>query len=182
VRLFAAVDPSSDVVAALSAAVSPVASASDSPVRWSPPEQWHVTVAFYGTVSGAATTELVERLSRAAGRGTAMSLSIDGFGGFPSPSRARVVVATLGGDVALLTRLAQRCVAAGRRTGIEMQRRRFRPHLTIGRARGEPVDVSSLLAAPGEVSWEADALRLVASRLGPVVQHETVASWPLYQA
>jgi 2'-5' RNA ligase len=111
-----------------------------------------------------------------------MALQVAGAGCFPRrPNAARVLWAGIEGDVAELTRLADRCVAAGRRTGIAMQRRTFAAHLTLARAR-VPTDVSGRLAELWDYRgpvWTASTLRLVRSTLGAEVRHETLAEWPL---
>lgn len=177
-RLFAALDPPPDVVADLDRALRRKSAA----LRWVPPDQWHVTLAFYGDVAAVDEEDLRERLARAAGRTTPISLQLNSGGCFPRrPDSARVLWAGVAGDLAELGRLADRCVAAGRRSGIEMERRRFQGHLTLARAR-VPTDMSGRLGelwAYAGPAWVATTLRLVHSTLGAEVRHETVAEWPL---
>ena len=135
VRLFAAIDPPVHAVAHLDHAVG----ARDGRLRWTPVDQLHVTTAFFGEVPDDRVLELSERLGRVAGRTAPFELRIAGFGGFPSGRRARTVFARLTGDTDALTRLADRCAAAGRRCGIAMEARRFHAHLTIARTRGHDV-------------------------------------------
>jgi 2'-5' RNA ligase len=177
-RLFAALDLSEEASSSLAASVP-----FDARLRYVPREQWHVTVAFYAEVADSLTEELADRLSRAAARTPAPRLRLAGAGAFPAGSRpARVLWCGLAGDVETVKRLAERAVAAGRRTGLDLENRRFRPHLTLARARREPVDMNAAVSALSAYSgpeWTADELHLVESHLGPKTRHEKLASWPL---
>ncbi|MGH8869144.1 MAG: 2'-5' RNA ligase family protein, partial [Actinomycetes bacterium] len=84
-----------------------------------------------------------------------------------------------------LRRLAATTAAAARRTGLDVDHRPYRPHLTIARAR-QPVDVGPLLDRLSDhrgPAWTAGSLHLVRSRLAAHADrgsvYETVASWPL---
>jgi 2'-5' RNA ligase len=178
-RLFAAVDPPTTAVEHLATAVGALPPS----LRPVPVEQWHLTTAFYGEVAERTVPELTERLARAAARGAAMTLRLHGVGTFPKQAgQARVLWAGLDGDVAELTRLAERCSAAGRRCGLAMQDRPYRPHLTLARSRHDSVDLRETVAALSPYdgdAWQATQLRLVHSTLGPQVHHETLEEWPL---
>ena len=184
-RLFAAVYPPDAELSVLDAAVT-AAGAADGRLRLVPLDQRHVTVAFFGDVEDRLVSELTERLGRAAQRAKPMSLQILGVGTFPKQSvRARVFWAGLSGDVDELSRLAERCVAAARRTGIEMENRAFRPHLTLARSRKEPVDARETVKQLAEYAgkpWQVSELRLMHSTLGSKVKHELLRSWPLVPA
>jgi 2'-5' RNA ligase len=151
-------------------------------LRWMPAEQWHLTLAFYGDVSQSVADELADRLGRAAGRTPPLSLRIKGAGCFPrQPNAAKILWAGIDGDLDPLSMLADRCVAAGRRSGIAMEKRKFKPHLTLARAR-QPADMSRRLAELWDYTgplWTASTLQLVHSTLGAEVRHDTLAAWPL---
>ena len=179
-RLFAAVVPPPVVLAELAAAL-PLAE----PVpawRFVPEPQRHLTVAFYADVPDASVEDLSERLRRACARTPRLSLRLNGFGTFPANAgRARVLWAGVDGDVAELTRLAERAVAAGRRAGIDVEQRRYRPHLTVARARRGAADISETVAAMrlDGSQWIADELVLVRSTLGAEVKHEPLDRFAL---
>jgi 2'-5' RNA ligase len=198
VRLFAAIDPPAEEIAMLHSTLeAALHSALGEPepalhsalgeaepgLRYVPPDQWHVTTAFYGEVAEAVVPELLERLGRAVARTPPLTLSIRGLGTFPKQNAtARVLWAGLAGDLAELSRLADRCVAAGRRSGVAMDDRPFRAHLTLARARRDPVDLREIVAALSSYDgqpWPARSLRLVHSTLGATVRHTTVHEWPL---
>jgi 2'-5' RNA ligase len=88
----------------------------------------------------------------------------------------------LDGDVDAMRRLADRCAGAGRRARIALDDRKFRPHLTLARARRETVDAGGIvdrLASYSSPWWTVTSIRLVHSHLGAVVRHETVREWTL---
>jgi RNA 2',3'-cyclic 3'-phosphodiesterase len=179
VRLFVAVDPPDGEVRALDAALG----ARDEQLRWVPPEQWHLTLVFCGEVSPALVPELSERLARGAARTPQFDVGLAAAGSFPKQAvRARVLWVGLRGDSDTLTRLAERCAAAVRRTGIAVEDRTFRPHLTVARARRDTVDVRThvqqLSSYAGE-PWRVTSVRLVHSTLGAKVRHETLTHFPL---
>ena len=181
-RLFVAVDPPPQLRDSLDAAIG----ARDEQLRWVPPEQWHLTLVFCGEVTEQVVPELTERLGRAAARTSPFALRLQGAGTFPKQAaRTRVLWAGVGGDVPAMTRLAERCAAAARRSGIDVEDRSFRPHLTLARARRDAADarepVARLTAFTTE-SWPVTHFRLVRSTLGAQVRHETLAELALASA
>jgi 2'-5' RNA ligase len=181
-RLFAAVDVPADERGRLEAHVTTAALARGG-LRLADPAQWHITLAFYGEVGDEPAVELISRLERAAERTPAFSIALDRAGSFPAdPKRARVVWAGVSGDLDVMGRLSDRCRAAGRRTGLDMPKERFHPHVTLARARGGPANVDAPLAQlwryQGE-PWPVTSFRVVHSTLGSTVRHETVAEFSL---
>jgi 2'-5' RNA ligase len=180
-RLFVALDPAPPAVASLRGALSELPPLSA--LRIMRAEQWHLTLAFYGEVPDSRVDDLSERLSRAASRTAPLTLRLEGAGTFGRQARrAHVLWAGLSGDVEQVRRLAERCSAAGRRAGVVMEDRPFRPHLTIGRARGREVDLRDAVAVLSSYvgpAWTETELRLVQSHLGPPTVHDTLATWAL---
>jgi RNA 2',3'-cyclic 3'-phosphodiesterase len=142
-------------------------------LRWTRPEQWHVTLAFLPEVADRHTDELLERLRRAATRRNPLVLRVAGAGAFPHAGHAKVLWAGLGHEGGHeeqdeLARLAAGVRAAAAKSGIEVAGGRFRSHLTLARL-GRPADVTSWLnvldpyAGP---AWQAREVALIASHLG----------------
>jgi 2'-5' RNA ligase len=156
--------------------------------RWVQPDQVHVTLAFLESVPEHKLDDLLERLSRAAGRRTAFDTALTGGGAFPNAGRAKVLWTGLDLDErgrTELDRLATGCRAAANRAGIEVDGARFRPHLTLARTRF-PHDVSNwvrLLDSYEGLRWRAAELTLVESHLGEGPRgrprHVTVDTFPL---
>jgi 2'-5' RNA ligase len=168
-RLFAALVPPPEALEHLNEFLDVRRGTGD--FRWVQADQVHVTLAFLKFTPERKLDDLLERLGRAAFRRTAFETSISGGGAFPNVGRAKVLWAGLDLDEAgrtELDRLATGCRAAATRAGIEVDGARFRPHLTVARARF-PHDVSSwvrLLDSYAGPRWQATELTLVQSHLG----------------
>jgi 2'-5' RNA ligase len=123
VRLFAAVWPPDSVLAALAGTSLPPASG----LRWTPPERWHVTLAFYGEVPTHEVSDLTAAL--ADGVGAVRTAPVAYLG----DRTCRLGHHVLAAPVAGLDALAAPVMRATRRwIGDD---RRFRGHLTLARAR-----------------------------------------------
>ncbi|WP_203979095.1 RNA 2',3'-cyclic phosphodiesterase [Planotetraspora silvatica] len=179
-RLFLALLPPSDALEEVAAAIAP-ARAEWPGLRWIDPALWHVTLAFLGEVPDRVLPDLHVRLARAASRHPAATLSFAGSGAFPSPAHGRVFWAGLG-DGPSLKGLADSLAAGARRAGaMEKDRMRFHPHLTLARSR-DGADLWPLVRATSTFSgrpWEAKAVHLMRSHLGPHVRYEPVEAYSL---
>jgi RNA 2',3'-cyclic 3'-phosphodiesterase len=180
VRLFAAVVLPDDVVADLDAAATPHR---DEVLAWTLPEQWHITLAFYGQVEDRRVPDLKARLTRAAKRYPALSLALDGAGRFGE----RTLWVGCSGDIATLRDIARSATAAGRRIGASSadDAFRFRAHVTMARAR-RPMELRPYVAPLATFrsrSWTVDAVALVRSHLGGGAEqhsrYETLSIHPL---
>jgi RNA 2',3'-cyclic 3'-phosphodiesterase len=180
VRLFVAVTPTQDAVDELWSAASVLRRACPE-LRWTQPEQWHLTLAFLGEVDDKARIDVTERLGRAASRHPPLALALAGAGRFGD----RVLWTRVTGDVAPLCRLAESVRAAVRRARLPIEDRPYRPHLTLARAR-DRADLRpavEALAGFAGCAWTATELHLMCSHLGAEsgrsARYEVVATWPL---
>lgn len=137
-RLFVAITPPRAVLLEVRAAVDALKRGNSPGVnallRWTRPETWHITVAFYGEVSAEKAADLAERLGRVAARTTPMELSLAGAGRFGP----RALWFGVQGQCDRLGRLAEASGAAARRCHIRVEDRPYRPHLTLARVSGVP--------------------------------------------
>jgi 2'-5' RNA ligase len=162
--LFVALRLPDAVVADLAAAHSalpPELAAGYPGLRWVPPQNWHVTVAFLGDLAPGRLADLETRLARAAGRHSPMTLSLGGSGHFGS----RVLYVGVGGDRVALERVAASVSAAARRAKVAVEERPYRPHLTLARWRG-PTSLHALaepLADYAGPAWLAGSVDLMES-------------------
>lgn len=179
-RLFVAVDLPARVREHLEAGTAALRASMDG-WRWTPSEQWHLTLAFLGDVDEERLPELTRRMGLAARRHRPFDLGLTGMGAFNSLRRARVLWVGVGGDREALTRLADSVGAGARRAKITLDDRRYRPHMTLGRRRA-PDDVTALLGAGRDYegpAWTVEEFVLVQSHLGRVVRHEVRDRFPL---
>ncbi|KJY19826.1 MULTISPECIES: RNA 2',3'-cyclic phosphodiesterase [Streptomyces] len=181
-RLFAAVLPPEEAVAALREAVAPLR---DDRLTWTAEAGWHFTLAFMGEVRDDVLPELHARLERAAHRTAPFALRLHGCGHFGD----RALWAGAAGELDALRLLADRTDAAARRAGVPMeQHRRYTPHLTLARSRHPTTPLRPYLDALADfegTAWQVDTLSLVRSNLpvsgvpGEQPRYETVRAWPL---
>jgi 2'-5' RNA ligase len=167
-RLFVAVDPSPEAREHLRSAVSELDG-----LRFTRPENWHITLAFLGEVGASTTTQLEPQLESVAAAHPPVELCLAGAGAFGGTLWVGVR-----GDLAPL---AMAVAAAARGCGIALETRGFQAHLTVARSdRGRrPTEQQRELSSYAGPAWTCRELRLVRSHLGTPVQHETVATWPL---
>ena len=177
-RLFAALSPPAPVVTALRSAREPGLRYAPE-LRWTPPKEWHLTLAFLGEVPEDLLPGLTDALGEAVGGRPPFPLTAEGWGAFPDPGHgpSTVLWAGVGGDTSALADLAaDLCDAAGITGG-----RAYVPHLTVARSR-PPRDVTELLAELGEgpsVPWPAREVHLIESRPGRKDRYRTVRTWAL---
>ncbi len=147
-------------------------------LRWTDPDGWHVTLAFLGPTDPGSVPLLSERLASVANAHEPTSSTTGGLGGFPTPSRARVAWYGIEDGAGRLARVAADVAAA---LGLEATRP-LRPHLTLARARHEPVDLRPWLASASAPRGmlAADRIELMRSHTGRgPARYETLATMKL---
>jgi RNA 2',3'-cyclic 3'-phosphodiesterase len=180
VRLFVALSPPAAVLDEIGAAAARVRELAPR-LRWTSTAQWHLTLAFLGEVEPDTLPELTGRLARAAQRHEPMALAFTGAGRFDG----RVLWLGVKGGRELLAALAGSVAAAARRSGIAIEDRRYRPHLTLARS-STPADLRPLVDALrgfAGAEWSPTELELIRSRLGQgPPTYERIDRWPLGRA
>jgi RNA 2',3'-cyclic 3'-phosphodiesterase len=183
-RLFFAVPVPGPTRAPLEAILPEVARALPS-ARIATAAGWHLTLAFLGQVRPESAAEVV-RIGETAVTGVPRAnLRLDGAGGFPTPRRARVLWAGVGGEVEILAALAKTLAEECRRAGLRYEEREVHPHLTLARLRNPaPLPASTLElvteAAAAGPPWKARELccyRSTLSRSG--ARYQVVRRFPL---
>lgn len=176
-RLFVAVPIGEDLRAALASSVASWQSRPDlDGLRWTDPDAWHVTLHFQGATDVGQVPRIVAAMARVAARHEPMHLATDGIGGFPSTGRARVAWYGVADPERRLRDLAEDVRSEMGAEGPN----RFRAHVTLARARSEPVDLRPWIAeasAPAGRIEVAD-IELMRSHLGGggPARYESVAS------
>src|SRR5258708_31451441 len=124
-RLFVALPVPEEIAEPLLALQSGVPDA-----RWVPSDNFHVTLCFAGEVQGGTMRDFEEELSDIAGPRFALALA--GVEQFSSGKQPRALVALVERSDRL-DWLQQKVSTVARNCGIELERRKFRPHVTLAR-------------------------------------------------
>ncbi len=141
-RLFVAVDLPDPLVAALARLIDRLRPTAR--IRWSPPENLHITTKFIGEWPEPRLGE-VESALAALPRREPFEIQVRGLGFFPNPHHPRVFWAAVHAPAAL-GELARQTDDAVARLGVERESRAFSPHLTLARIK-EPVPMQPLREA-----------------------------------
>lgn len=135
--------------------------------KWTPSDQYHITLRFLGDTDEVKTQELQERLSDV--DLPSFLIGGEGLDVFPSIRKPRVLVAKIGEDPGLMA--LQRDVAdTARELGFDEDRKPFNPHVTVARLKSAaPRSVRRYLKSRHDFSiapFVVDSFRLYESRLG----------------
>lgn len=105
--------------------------------RWVPPENYHVTLRFIGEVPGWRAEELDHALAGLRAKGFGLSLA--GVGAFEKGGKVKSLWAGVERNPAL-EHLQSKVEMALHRAGLESERRRFQPHVTLAKVDGVPAE------------------------------------------
>jgi len=138
-------------------------------VRWTEPEQMHLTLGFFGDVSEDVDLKLREKLS--AIEFGAFFLPVNGVGAFSSKGAPKIVWIGVGKAHPHLFQVHKRVQEAALAVRLEPELRPWHPHITMARCR----DVSAqtlrkFLQSNAEFDagmFRVEAFRLYSSRLTP---------------
>jgi 2'-5' RNA ligase len=136
IRLFTALSPPPEVAEGLTRLQKGLPGA-----RWRPIEALHVTLAFYGEVREDVARDLDSELSVV--NGQPLDLTLSGVGAFGEGPEIHAIWAGVEPDPAL-ARLAAACAQAARRVGLPIEKRAYRPHVTLAYTkRPDPNEVAA---------------------------------------
>lgn len=124
IRLFTALSVPDDVAGTLARRQTGLPGA-----RWRAADQLHITLTFYGEVDERRADDLSVELERAA-TGGPFEIALSGVGAFGDGHRTRAIWAGVEASERLSV-LAGRCRAAAERAAVQVERRDYRPHLTL---------------------------------------------------
>jgi RNA 2',3'-cyclic 3'-phosphodiesterase len=179
-RLFVAADVPEHVRASLAERLQPLRDEHPE-LRWSPQENWHVTLKFLGAVRPPLMEEAKAGVAMAATKTDRFASNLLGADAFPDGRRARVLWIGLADPDQRFGALA-RGLDASLAAIVKPEERLFTPHLTVARAR-EPVAIGDELAALAGLESETfpiDRVVLYRSYLrGPAPLYEAVETFLL---
>lgn len=182
-RLFAALDLDETAREAVVALRKRIAKRFDSDIRWTNPEQLHLTLAFVGEVDDAVGATVAAAMTPPIDM-PAYPLALGGLGVFPPHGAPRVLwIGSSRGareTIDLQRLVAERLATAG----VELERRPFHAHLTLGRwraSRDRDRRAVAELADTGEIACvDVDHVALYESRLSPNgATHTALVTTPL---
>ena len=176
-RVFVAVPVPSDVRAMLAAHVATL----DVPGRLVPPENWHITIRFLGTLDDITYDRFLGEMSQAE-LPEAFPARLGPIGGFPSSKKATVVwvgVDQGGQEMAIINEIAEE---AAQSVGLDPEDRPFHPHLTLSRVR-PPRGVTQLLDEVVDLRWSVEEVVVYQSiSIKGGVTYEPMGIFPLPSA
>jgi 2'-5' RNA ligase len=174
-RLFVAIFPPAHVVTSLQAAVADLAKKIPARViRWTLPEQIHLTLNFLGPIETARIPEIESALTAACHGHCQHKLRAMGLGCFPNRDRPQIIWAGLAGNSQPLQSLKKSLDAHLLAIGCVGEDRPFHPHMTIGRA--SRLDSAGRRQVAGALSgendrdfgeWQVGSVELMQSVLSP---------------
>jgi len=134
-------------------------------LRWTPPENLHLTVRFLGHLDLAIARGIADRLAERDMR--SFELRLGEVGWFKRGRMARVVWLGLASGQEQIAALAEKVEAECVGAGLEPESRRYHAHLTLARARARDGALLPALPPPPDLEgWRADELVLYRSRPG----------------
>lgn len=186
-RLFIAVDLTAEIKARLRG-VQALPEFEGLRVRWTPPEQTHLTLVFLGATDERAIAPIGQAICPAVAGLETFSLTLGGFGAFPDLARPKVIWCGVDGGKDQLERLRSAIVTALGAVVPQTDAGPFAPHLTIGRVRrdaqaAERRMVGSAVAhaetMPGAAWWVNQAVLYESVPFSNGVRHTPLLSAPL---
>jgi 2'-5' RNA ligase len=183
-RTFVAVEMSPEVRSRAAQLIGRL-QATNAKVSWVKPQAMHLTLKFLGEVDLKEIPAVCEAVSRAVNDLPAFEFEAQGAGAFPSAGRPRTIWLGVSRGEEALVALHEAVDQALGSLGFRRENRRFRPHLTLGRVRGDRdvrelgqlvAEQASFVGGVGSV----DEVVVFSSELesdGPV--HEPLAVAPL---
>jgi len=134
IRAFLAIDLPENYLVGLTA-VQDYLKKSGADVRWTKVSSIHLTLKFFGDISEDQVETITVAASPITGVTPAFSLKGQGVGTFPNPKSPRVIWLGLSGETEILASLVQDLEQALAPLGFPPEKRKFTPHLTLGRVR-----------------------------------------------
>ena len=148
-------------------------------VRWVDQQNYHITLAFLGEQEEQDLEHLIETLDEQITQNEFLA-TLNHLSPFPE-SKPKLIAAMVDKNHALLD-LQQQTVSALRRVGMLIDKRKFNPHITLGRFRHSRNQYSGAIPALGSIELVAEELVLYESILGASGAHyEALVRFPLEQ-
>lgn len=128
----------------------------DAQVSWTKPSNIHLTLKFLGAVEATRIQNVATAVQSAVAGINKFEIEISGAGCFPSTRNPRVLWIGLPAVPEALKQLYSNLESELDREGFAREKRKFSPHLTIGRLRG-PKNATQLAEALIAIGFKAEA-------------------------
>jgi 2'-5' RNA ligase len=156
-------------------------------IRWTQPDQFHVTLKFLGDVPAAQVAALKESVSKVCAGFPVLPLAAHGIGFFPDAQKPRVIWAGANDDSGQFTELFRQLDEALRPFAPAEKPQRFTGHITLGRLKpGHHGSISKLLERAAVLrdrhfgDWHAGEVEIIRSELTSAgAMHLPLASFVL---
>ena len=156
-------------------------------IRWTRPEQFHVTLKFLGDVPAESVPALEKSAAEVCAKFSPLKMSAHGAGFFPNERRPRVIWAGASDEAGQTPELFRQLDEALRWLSPAEKPERFSGHITLGRFKpgrhGSLENLmkrAALLRAQHFGDWRAAEVELVRSELNSVgAMHTAMAAFPL---
>lgn len=134
------------------------------PGKVAPPQNWHITLRFLGTVDEVTFDRFLAGLVPTEEE-AAFAIGLTGYGAFPNARRSTVVWVGVDEGAAELARLNEIAEEAAQAAGLAPEERPYHPHITLSRVR-PPENSTHLLEESLDLSWQCDRVVIFQSHLG----------------
>jgi len=156
-------------------------------IRWTPREQIHLTLRFFGGVSSEALPELMGALKNTCESSPPLNLQARGLGVFPPKRDPRVIWVGVYDGQNQLGSLQQRIENATAQFGEKPDEREFSAHLTLARIKHlrshEVRTLRQFVSAQADRAcgeWSAGEIELIRSELGSgEARHSIISAYAL---
>lgn len=173
IRAFIAVELPGEVASFLARLQDDLRKREQAPVKWVHPESIHLTLKFLGNIDARKVDAVAAAISGAAKGIGPLRLRLGAPGAFPNLRAPRVICIGLEGQTEELSNLHRNIDRALVPLGFSPEKRRFSPHLTLGRVRDKAApnewrllgEAVSTLKVETSLAFEAMAVSLMRSTL-----------------
>ena len=182
VRAFLAIRLPCAVTASLARLIDQAVGGGIDCIRPVKPENMHLTVRFFGSVSPPQVESLIAAVRRSARSIRPFTLTLGGVGAYPSVMNARVFWVGLDDGIAPLRDARRRVDDALAQAAFERDPRKFSPHVTIARIRDRASRVERRKAAESPLAAKlGSALPIPVERIS-LIRSVLLPSGPEYSA
>lgn len=176
-RTFIAIDPGKPIRDRLISLQKTIAKAG-AQVKWVEPDNLHLTLLFLGEVDQREVLNICQAVADGCKKLEAFAMSVGGAGGFPNPRRPRTlwVGVSDGAEqvIAVHDALEPPLLELG---CYRREERRYTPHITLGRAKGERDDQALSTELSKHADWHGGDTLV---REVHVMSSELTADGPIY--